>query len=168
MNAQANKPSHDNGGVFFVLLGCLVAGSLYVRSGGNYHLDRRIGRAHQITKGTIESEIRRVAKHRGLPPKLVLALAKVESSLNHRAESHCGARGVTQVMPVNAKRCGLKSDDLWDPTHNIACGTLILRQEIERVGNVKDALSVYNCGKVKCKEGQEYAQKVLKTMEKLG
>lgn len=168
MNAQANKPHHSGGGAFFVLLGCLVVGTIYVRSGGNYHLDRRIGRSHQITKSTIESEIERVAKARKLPPKLVLALAKVESSLNHRAVSHCGARGVTQVMPVNAKRCGLTPDDLWDPTHNIACGTLILRQEIERVGNLKDALSVYNCGKIKCREGQEYAQKVLKTMKKLG
>lgn len=168
MNAEANKPHHDSGGVFFVLLGCLVAGSLYVRSGGNYHLDRRIGRAHQVTQSIIESEIQRVAKVRGLSPKLVLALAKVESSLDHRAVSHCGARGVTQVMPSNAKRCGLKPDDLWDPTHNIACGTLILRQEIERVGNLRDALSVYNCGKIRCREGQEYAQKVLKTMEKLG
>lgn len=168
MSAQETKPHHDSGGAFFVLLGCLVAGTIYVRSGGNYHLDRRIGRPHQVTKSTIESEIRRVAKHRGLPQRLVLALAKVESSLNHLAVSHCGARGVTQVMPFNAKRCGLHPDDLWDPTHNIACGTLILRQEIERVGNLKDALSVYNCGKIKCREGQEYAQKVLKTMEKLG
>ena len=167
MSAQ-NQPPRESGGVFFCLLGVCVAGYCYVQSGGNYHLDRRLGRPHKVTKSVVQREIDRIADHRGIPRALAHALARVESSYNHRAESHCGARGVTQVMPFNARRCGLRPEQLWDPTLNIHCGMQILSEEIDRVGNVRDALTVYNCGKVKCKEGQQYANKVLELAKQLG
>lgn len=150
-----------SGGGFLVLLGCVFAVSLYVKLGGIYHLDRRIGRLQSVPKSTIESELHRISRLRGLDPKIVVALAKVESSLDFRALSNKGARGVTQVMPENAKRCGLTVSELDDPTKNIFCGTQILAEEIKRVGSVKDALAVYYCGKVKCASGQQYAKKVL-------
>jgi soluble lytic murein transglycosylase-like protein len=75
------------------------------------------------------------------------------------ALSKKGARGLTQVMPFNAKRCGLRPDQLWDTSFNLACGAIILKQEIKRVGSIEKALRVYNCGKVTC--GKGYAKKVL-------
>lgn len=167
MNAQ-QEPPRASGGAFFCLLGVFVVGYCYVQSGGNYHLDRRLGRTYKVTKTVVQQEIDRIADRRGIPRPLAHALARIESSYNHKAESHCGARGVTQVMPFNAKRCGLTPDELWDPTLNVHCGLRILQEEIDRVGNVRDALTVYNCGRVKCKEGQRYANKVLELAKKLG
>jgi soluble lytic murein transglycosylase-like protein len=84
---------------------------------------------------------------------------QVESSFKPSALSKKGARGLTQVMPFNAKRCGLKPNQLWDPSLNLACGATILKQEIARVGSIEKALRVYNCGKITC--GKGYAKKVL-------
>jgi len=84
---------------------------------------------------------------------------QVESSFRHKAQSKKGARGLTQVMPFNAKRCGLDADQLWDASLNLACGAMILRQEIARVGSIEKALRVYNCGRTDC--GKGYANKVL-------
>ena len=70
-------------------------------------------------------------------------------------------------MPYNAKRCGLHPDQLWDASLNLACGAQILREEINRLKSVRNALSVYNCGRVQCKQGQNYARKVLKLKKTL-
>lgn len=167
MNAH-NQPPRESGGVFFCLLGVCVAGYCYVQSGGNYHLDRRLGRLKYVQHSTVVSEVDRIAERRGVSRSLAHALVRVESSYNPKALSKCGARGVTQVMPFNAKRCGLKPEHLWDPTLNIHCGLRILQEEIARMGNVRDALAVYNCGKKECKEGQQYANKVLELAKQLG
>jgi hypothetical protein len=34
-----------------------------------------------------------------------------------------------------------------------------LREELDQHGNLQRALTVYNCGRVKCSEGQKYAKK---------
>ena len=109
----------------------------------------------------IVDEAHRVARKNDLSPSLLLALVQTESNFRVKAESNKGARGLTQVMPYNAKRCGLHPDQLWDVSLNLACGAQILREEIDRLGSIKDALSVYNCGKRLCKQGQKYATKVL-------
>jgi len=127
-----------------------------------YHQTRLLRAPIEPSRAVIEAEVDRAAKAYKLPPKLLHALVKVESGYKAKAVSKVGARGLSQVMPVNAKRCGLPdAGELFDPVSNLRCGALILRQEIDRVGNLRDALSVYNCGKVKCAPGQQYAQTVL-------
>lgn len=39
----------------------------------------------------------------GLPPELVMSIARRESEFNHRVSSHAGARGLMQVMPGTAR-----------------------------------------------------------------
>lgn len=73
-----------------------------------------------------DAVIIRHARLRGLNPNLVKAVIAVESQFKPTALSHCGARGLMQLMPATAKDFGVKACDLWDPETNIATGTSYL------------------------------------------
>lgn len=127
-----------------------------------YHQTRLLRAPIKPSRALIEAEVTRAAKSYRLAPRLLHALVKVESGYSQGAVSPVGARGLSQVMPFNASRCGLHdADQLFDPVSNLRCGALILRQELDRLGNLRDALTVYNCGRVNCAEGKKYAKKVL-------
>jgi len=89
-----------------------------------YHIKRFYGLPVTHSKALIVSEAHRVARKNNLSPSLLLALVQTESSFRVKAESSKGARGLTQIMPYNAKRCGLHPDQLWDISLNLACGAL--------------------------------------------
>lgn len=127
-----------------------------------YHASRIVGRPLEPSQRIIRDEVARAAEAYDIEPDVLEALVQVESAYQRTAESKVGARGLSQVMPFNAQRCGLHRDQLWDAVANVRCGALILREELDRVGNLRDALTVYNCGKVNCKEGKKYALKVEK------
>ena len=141
----------------FVILACFCT----LPETLTYHGGRLLRLPVRASKGLLEAEVERAADAYGLSRRVLKALVKVESAYNPAAVSKVGARGIAQVMPFNAKRCNLDKDYLFDPTYNIRCGAQILREELDRVGNLRDALAVYNCGKIKCAEGQQYARKVL-------
>jgi soluble lytic murein transglycosylase-like protein len=127
-----------------------------------YHQARLLRRPVEASRAVLEAEVERAADAYGLSRKVLKALVKVESAYNPKAVSPVGARGIAQIMPFNAKRCGLpNADHLWDPTYNLRCGARILREELDQHGDLQRALTVYNCGRVKCAEGQKYAKKVL-------
>jgi soluble lytic murein transglycosylase-like protein len=114
------------------------------------------------SRAVLEAEVERAADAHRIPRRVLKALVKVESAYNPKAISPVGARGIAQIMPFNAKRCGLPdADHLWDATTNLRCGAQILREELDVHGDLQRALTVYNCGRVKCAEGQKYAKKVL-------
>ena len=140
-----------------IMIALLVSGCN--SEGAIYHIKRFWRLPVSPSRSVIEQEVSRVARKHRLPTGLLEALVQVESSYRVKALSKKGARGLTQVMPYNAKRCGLKPNQLWDPSLNLACGAIILKQEIERVGSIEKALRVYNCGKTSC--GKGYAKKVL-------
>jgi len=125
----------------------------------SYHIKRFWRLPVSPSRAVIEAEVSRVARKHKLPTSLLEALVQIESSFQVKALSKKGARGLTQVMPFNAKRCGLKPHQLWDPSLNLACGAIILQEEIARVGSIEKALRVYNCGRTDC--GKGYAKKVL-------
>ena len=134
-----------------------------------YHQTRLLGAPIEPSRGVIEAEVDRAAKAYQLHPKLLHALVRVESGYKAKAVSVVGARGLIQVMPANAKRCGLRdAGALFDPVANLRCGALILRQELDRLGNLHDALTVYNCGRVNCGAGKKYASTVLSLYTKRG
>ena len=127
-----------------------------------YHGSRVARRPVEPSRALLESEVDRAADAYGLRRSILRALVRVESAYNPKAVSHVGARGVAQIMPANARRCGLPdANKLWDPTYNLRCGAQILREELDQHGDLHKALTVYNCGKVKCSEGQRYASKVI-------
>lgn len=153
--------SNQGGGLIAVSLFALLACHTRLPDSLVYHQTRLLRAPIKPSKAVIEAEVGRAAKAYKLSPKLLHALVKVESGYQQKAESVVGARGLSQVMPANAKRCGLAKDDLWDATSNLRCGALILRQELDRLGNLKDALTVYNCGRTNCTAGKQYAARVL-------
>lgn len=127
-----------------------------------FHVARAYGADVVPTKSILEEEIVKAADAFQIPRGIFKALVKVESGGNPKAISHVGARGVAQIMPFNAKRCGLSGPDkLWDAILNLRCGAQILSEEIEQHGDVHAALTVYNCGKVRCPAGKQYANKVI-------
>ena len=140
-----------------LVIALLVAGCN--TESASYHIKRFWRLPVSPSRAVIEQEVSRVARKHRLSTSLLEALVEVESSFRPTALSKKGARGLTQVMPFNAKRCGLRPDQLWDASLNLACGAIILKQEIKRVGSIEKALRVYNCGKVTC--GKGYAKKVL-------
>lgn len=73
-----------------------------------------------------DAVIIRHSRRRGLNPNLVKAVIAVESQFKPTALSHCGARGLMQLMPDTAKDFGVKACDLWDPETNISAGTAYL------------------------------------------
>jgi len=127
-----------------------------------YHGSRVARLPVEPTRNVLEAEIDRAADAYGLRRAVLRALVRVESAFNPWAVSPVGARGIAQIMPINASRCGLPdASKLWDATYNLRCGAQILREELDQHGDLFRALTVYNCGRVKCLEGQRYANKVI-------
>ena len=80
-----------------------------------------------------------------VPPALVRAIIRQESSFNPRALSRVGARGLMQVMPANAQRLGVTPEELWVPVKNILAGVRLLAVLLDHYrGDVISALVAYN------------------------
>jgi soluble lytic murein transglycosylase-like protein len=82
-----------------------------------------------------------------LDPLLIIAVMAVESRFNPIAESVAGAKGVMQVIPKYHQEKfetvgGEKA--VLDPRANILVGALILREYLDRTGDLTAALQLYN------------------------
>lgn len=112
--------------------------------------------------------VEREALLAGINPSLTRALAENESRFNPDAVSAKGAIGVMQVMPFNAKACGLGVKELFDAEPNIKCGVKLFKEELERHAfNPDRAVQSYNGGPGcvnRCKESMEHSKKVMATM----
>ena len=101
-------------------------------------------------------------------PRLVSAVAEVESSGRQDAVSSAGAVGVMQLMPDTAASLGV---DPYDMTGNVEGGTKYLRELLDTFGgDVRKAVAAYNAGPNAVKayggvppyaETQSYVSKVL-------
>ena len=96
-------------------------------------------------------EMVEAAHHAGgslkLDPLLLIAVMAVESRFNPIAESGAGAKGVMQVIPRYHQDKfealgGQKA--VLDPRANILVGALILREYLDRTGDMTAALQLYN------------------------
>lgn len=102
------------------------------------------------------------AKRYNVDPALVRNVIRVESGGNPKAVSGVGAQGLMQIMPEIAKSYGVK--DAYDPAQNIDAGTRLLAENLDRFGNVQDALRAYHGGLDKKNWGektQAYPGKVM-------
>ncbi len=98
-----------------------------------------------------------------LDPTLTVAVAIVESHLNHKAESHVGAKGIMQVTPDTAQKIRSKkgvirshcdeygfnvpTNNLEHPDTNTELGSCYLSYLLDRYnGFTKLALAAYNAG----------------------
>ena len=105
------------------------------------------GRADRWSREEMEWFVLRLllASHRyGVPPRLAMSLAIVESGLRWDVVSRRGAVGVMQVLPSTGAELGF---DVWDRAQNIEAGVAYLGQLLRRYGgNVSLALAAYNAG----------------------
>jgi soluble lytic murein transglycosylase-like protein len=106
------------------------------------------------------------ATKRGVNPALARSLMRVESTMNQFAISNKGAIGYMQVMPFNAKRCGLAHPrELLDERKNIRCGVQILDEELKAHNdNAMLAIQSYNGGPKcvnRCGESMKHVAKVM-------
>ena len=83
------------------------------------------------------------ARDTHLPLALLVAVASVESNLDHRALSAAGARGLLQVMPPTAAELRLDPDE---PETNVLAGARYLKQMLGRFDSPDLALAAYNAG----------------------
>ncbi|MBQ7478113.1 MAG: lytic transglycosylase domain-containing protein [Selenomonadaceae bacterium] len=110
----------------------------------------------------------RAARKYDVDPRLVSAVAEVESGNDPSAVSGAGAIGVMQLMPDTAAALGV---DPYDAEQNIEGGTKYLRQMLDSFGgDVRKALAAYNAGPQAVRdyngvppysETQDYVNKVL-------
>lgn len=78
------------------------------------------------------------------PMLLVGVLLTEDITLNPRARSFMGARGLMQVMPFHSGKWGCRSSDLYDVETNICHGVQVLKQAIVAAPNMRKALLRYN------------------------
>ncbi len=82
------------------------------------------------------------ARH-GVSPKLLAAVAKVESNYNPRAVSKAGAEGLMQIMPATASSLGINP---FDPAQAVDGAARILAGNIKEFGSLPLAIAAYNAG----------------------
>lgn len=113
------------------------------------------------------NHIDKMAKRYGLNPDIIKALIEEESGWCTSAEGDDGESiGLMQIQECwhkeRMKRLGVT--DLYDPEQNITVGCDILSELLNKYGNYKDALSVYNSGNTV--EGRKYADRILNNARK--
>src|SRR5690606_12444855 len=90
----------------------------------------------------------------GLPPELVLSIARQESEFNHTVSSHVGAQGLMQLMPGTAEEMARNLGEPYqrarltsDPAYNARLGAAYLAGLRDRFG-ASSALTAsgYNAG----------------------
>lgn len=88
-----------------------------------------------------------------VPPEMILAVIRIESSFNTNALSHKGAVGLMQLLPSTARQMARElridwtgEDILRDPSANIAMGTYYLTKLLGRFNDLSVALAAYNHG----------------------
>lgn len=130
-------------------------------------------KAQATTKNSLDPLFQAAGQKFGLPPALLKAVAQVESGLNPRAVSRCGAQGLMQLMPATAHSLGVRN--AFDPAENIAAGARYLRSLLDRFhGDIRLALAAYNAGPGAVaryggvppfRETQNYLRRVLATVK---
>ena len=77
--------------------------------------------------------VARTASRHGVPPRVAMAVAKVESGYRCHVRSHANARGLMQVLPATARGVGV-TGNLYDCQHSATAGVRYLARIISRHG----------------------------------
>jgi soluble lytic murein transglycosylase-like protein len=103
-----------------------------------------------------------------LDPRLLAAIATVETRWNPLVVGSYGELGLMQILPATGKylveQAGLTEYDLADPATSLNLGAMYLSELLREYGNVESALAAYNGGPnaVETASVNLYARKVLK------
>lgn len=130
------------------------------------HLSRRYLVSAQAMENLVMAahEAGRVTR---LDPLLILAVMAVESRFNPIAESVMGAKGLMQIIPKYHwdKFPASGEQVVLEPRNNIVAGARILREYVNRTGDLATALQMYNGASSDL--DQAYARKVLGEQQRL-
>lgn len=94
---------------------------------------------HQICQ-----TLAKAAQSNNLPVPFFIRLLFQESRFEPSAISHAGAQGIAQFMPATAASVGLNNP--FDPLEAIPAAARLLRDLMDRFGNVGLAAAAYNAG----------------------
>lgn len=148
-------------GTVAILLGVITFGNL------NYKPNtlKAVSPAVKIKIKTLEEISDNLSLEEGIHPKFIRSIITVESSWKSNARSSAGALGLMQVMPANTRFCGIKPEELYDPTKNIRCGIKIIKDNLKRLNSRILAIRAYNaspkCLQGSCRNVEKYVSKVL-------
>lgn len=129
----------------------------------------RLGRG-RLLEGLREL-IQKIARALEISPRIIEAVALVESGGSQAARSPAGAIGVMQLMPGTAQGLGVNPYNLEE---NIRGGAMYLKTQIDRFGGLPLALAAYNAGPGAVekyggippyKETQNYVARVMSMLE---
>jgi hypothetical protein len=117
----------------------------------------------------LRDELAKTDRMLGLPAGTSAAQMQQESGFNPNARSNKGAMGLAQVMPKTLleleRRFGRKLNP-YDPKDAVLIQRELMRENMAKFGNVKDALSAYNGGwdpsRWRNSETSAYAPKILR------
>ena len=125
---------------------------------------------HKVDVTRYDAIILEAARYYTLPPALIKAVIAVESSFEHAAVSHAGAKGLMQLIGRTARAMHVR--DVFDPRDNIFGGARYLRTMANRFdGDIPRTIAAYNAGPEAVerhqglppyKETQQYVRRVLK------
>lgn len=98
-----------------------------------------------VSNEEVNGLINEYSAKNGLDADFVRAVVKQESGFNEHATSHCGAKGLMQLMPGTAKSLGVTNP--YDAEDNVKGGTKMLAGLLKTYGGNKElALAAYNAG----------------------
>ncbi|MBB2170470.1 lytic transglycosylase domain-containing protein, partial [Gluconacetobacter aggeris] len=101
----------------------------------------------------LDAHYERAGQYWGVDPDILRAVHQVEDpSGDPAARSRAGAVGHMQIMPATAHAIGI---DPHDPVQSIYGGARVLRENMDRYGNLPDALRAYNGGTDRSKWGND-------------
>lgn len=109
--------------------------------------------------------LRNINQNPLIDPAVLKTIILIESSNDPDAYNEKeGAVGLMQLRPVVYKEiCGLTQKEAFEPTRNIACGSLYLKHLLDRFhGNLERTLHFYNNG---WRGNPEYIEKFMKHMK---
>jgi soluble lytic murein transglycosylase-like protein len=105
-----------------------------------------------------------------IDPAVLEAIAKVESNFNPAAVNY-NRNGTYDfgLMQINSTWYKVLGEKIWmrlgNPCVNVYVSAWILRQCLDRHGNIEDALACYNAGN-RLKAGRAYARKVMREIKR--
>jgi soluble lytic murein transglycosylase-like protein len=112
-------------------------------SSGNKVVQGQLG--PKAGKVEIDSLVAAAARRHGVNPALIHAVIRQESNYDWYAVSHKGACGLMQLMPLTARRFGVRN--IFDPAENVEGGVKYLRHLLDRYsGDAALTLAAYNAG----------------------
>ncbi len=142
--------------MFFLLLSDAYAGNLHtlkekgkiiytnISNSSFFSNAFKLAKSNHINKDRIIQLIKKKAYKFDLDPKVAIAIAKIESSLNNNAISKSGAIGIMQLKQKTAEYYGVRN--INDMEQNIEGGIRFLKHLTTKYKKLELVAAAYNAG----------------------